>query len=382
MIQILPPRNNRIFWFLVGNPEFVASSRIQGLRIHEKLKELGYHSVLPYTPAGIEEEIPYKISDKKRLKKIFREGDIIALQKIKNEINIPLFHELRRCGVKMVLIDCDLPLSPEISKMTDLVICCSKRLSELYSAEGIRSLYIEDSPEAFSPSPRDSRKAANVLHCYWFGDGSEEKWKDVERLRNMFVSDKRLKRWKLSTISNHSDADIQWSPGFLLDLIKADAVAIPAFQENDGLQVKSANRLLQAMALSLPVVCSPVPSYCDVIKQNEDGIICQTADDWVNAFVRLESEEYRTAIGLNAFRTAKQYSLENNIQSWINAFQLDGHFRKTQSSEEAREDKKVSDHFLRKLLERNIFYWNSIPFSFANGLAYLKARARNLVNKL
>ncbi len=140
--------------------------------------------------------------------------------------------------------------------------------------------------------------------CYWFGEGSEEKWKDVEKLRRIIGSDKRLEKWKLVTISNHPDADIKWHPNFFLDLLKADVVALPVFNEGEASQAKSANRLLQAMALSLPVLCSPQPSYQDIIKQNENGIVCRTESDWVHSFIDLENDEYRISLGINAYKTS------------------------------------------------------------------------------
>ncbi|HVY73285.1 MAG TPA: hypothetical protein VG890_00555 [Puia sp.] len=370
----------KIVWFLVGNPDNTASSRIHGIRVHEKLRELGYHSVLAYRPAGVEEVVPFNQKDIDDLEKVFQRGDIAIFQKIKSEANFALFEVLRRLGVKLVLIDCDLPLSEKAAELMDLVICTSSLLADLYAQKGATSIYIEDSPESFF-LPRDAKSAEKLL-CYWFGEGSGGKWKDVEILKDIIKNEKRLERWELVTISNHPDADIKWHSGFLRNLLDADVVVVPVFQESEAWQVKSANRILQAMALSLPVLCSPIPSYRNIIKQNKNGIICYSKEDWVNALIGMEQASNRACLGANAFATAQSYNLDINIDRWINNLQLDDHFKVSGSLKEVKENKKIQRYFFGKLLQRNIGYWNAAPFTLLNIWAYFKARTHNLIKRV
>jgi hypothetical protein len=359
----------KIVWFLTGNPERVASSRIQGYNIHRKLTDLGYRSILSYAPAYVEENIPFQLSDKDKFATYFRPGDIVLLQKIKDESNIPFVKFLSDLGVRVFLIDCDLPISPGIAKLTESVICGSKFLTELYDKSGIPAIYIEDCPESFSP-PREV--LPNIeLKCYWFGDGSTERWKDVLKLRQILASDERLKQWRLITISNHPDADIVWTPGFLDELKDADAVALPVFNTNEGNMVKSANRLLQSMALSIPVVCSPLRSYLDVIDGNECGIICKSEADWINAFIRLKDFSLRTKMSRAAFDKAKEYDIDKSIYSWIESLKLDKNFLATNRKEEVKEEENIHQFYYRKLLKRNINYWSKRQSSLYNWLLFL-----------
>ena len=282
---------NKIVWFLVGNPQKIGSSRIHGLNVHNKLTELGYNSIIAYTPLHIEEAIPFHPDSTEKLSEILREGDVVVLQKIKNLINLPLLRFLKNLRVHLILIDCDLPLSIEIARLSDKVLCTSIELCNLYEKEGVKAQFIEDSPEKFK-SPVH-KKQGEKLNCYWFGEGNEERWKDVSMLREMIKNDPRLQNWKLITISNHPDSDIKWTPAFLTELAKADAIALPIFNNNKANQVKSANRLLQSMALSVPVICSPIPSYQRLVTSWQNAVICETPEEWPDALVKLEDAGVR-----------------------------------------------------------------------------------------
>ena len=65
-------------------------------------------------------------------------------------------------------------------------------------------------------------------------------------------------------------------------------------------QVKSENRLTMKMALGLPVVTSPVPSYLDILQDGVNGFIALNRPDWRRALDRLRNPELRERIGRNA----------------------------------------------------------------------------------
>ena len=57
------------------------------------------------------------------------------------------------------------------------------------------------------------------------------------------------------------------------------------------------------MAMGLPVIASPVPSYKDVIVQGENGFLAETAGDWLECLGVLRDPRKRKAIGRAARET-------------------------------------------------------------------------------
>jgi glycosyltransferase involved in cell wall biosynthesis len=368
---------NKILWFLVGNPEFVASSRIHGLAVHNKLLELGYNSCLAYIPASIEELIPEPFPGYPAT--VVEPGDIVIFQKIKDRLNLNKLLKFRDQGSRVILLDCDLPIGLEVSKRAHKVIVTSRELGAAYRASGVESFFREDAPEIyFDDAKRPHRPRMN---CVWFGDGSGQKWRDVEALKEI-MRDPRLRNWGLMTISNHPDADIRWGKD-AFELVKtAHVILLPVFTQSGDSVVKSANRLLQGMALSAPVICSPLPSYLDVVTPGKDAFVCTTPDQWIETILRLEDSNLREMVGKAAYSTAARYSLSNTINQWIDLLELDRKFKTIDPAQLRKEQNRISNSFYLSLLRRNINYWKVMRPSFANGFWYLVFRFSNLKKKL
>lgn len=358
-------KHNKIIWFLIGNPVFTASSRIHGLAVHQELVRLGYNSFIAYLPEFTEEEIPFNFSRLDYFDSLVQPGDIIILQKIKGQVNLPLLHYFKQLELKLVLIDCDLPIADEIGKVADLIVCTSKTLRDLYIQKGMGAIYIEDCPEWYFNEEAETSKGK--LECYWFGDNTTQKWNEVLWLQEL-MKDSRLSNWKLITLSNHPSATIQWSPDFLDTLKQADVVAIPASTNDEESGVKSANRLLQSMALSVPVVCSPLPSYTDVITSGIDGFICGSKEEWVNAFQQLENDIVRKEMRKKAYEKAQKFSLDKSIEVWMNAFELSEKFKYADTYEHSATQVFLSNFFYKPLLKKNLNYWKKMSFSVKNTL--------------
>ncbi len=74
----------------------------------------------------------------------------------------------------------------------------------------------------------------------------------------------------------------------------------------------------------IPVICSDVPPYSDVIKNNVTGILVSNeTDDWINAIEKLvQSVSLREEISQNAIAyVGKNYSVENAVKNWDLLFQ-------------------------------------------------------------
>ncbi|MCA4894687.1 MAG: hypothetical protein ING84_06745 [Cytophagales bacterium] len=350
---------HKVIWFLWANPKATASSRIQGLAIHSKLKELGYNSCIAYVPTSFERTIPLSISEQKNFKKLVNSGDLVILQKCKDDSNLPTIAFMKEIGLNIVLVDCDLPLALTVGKAVDRVICSSQRLCDNYLNHGIQSHYIEDAPEWYVKRTATIEKSR--LKCFWFGDGSHQRWSNVEKLKNI-LKDPRLSRWELVTISNHTDATIRWRPDYLKTLSEhADAIALPIFTDEEASSYKSANRLLQSMALSLPTICSPILAYQNIAAQAKGMIVCKTNEEWVNAFITLQNTATRHRLATEAFESAQKYNLDYRIQEWIDVLTLDENFKTDQRNQKL--EKQISNFFYIQLIRYNIRYFFRVPFS-------------------
>lgn len=370
-------RSGKIIWFLFGNPVFTASSRIHGLAVHRQLVKLGFNSYIAYLPEFIEEEIPFDFARKKHFETLVSAGDKIVLQKIKSPVNLHVLRYFKELGLKLILIDCDWPPTKEVGEMVDLIICTSKVLRDKYVSLNLNAVFIEDCPEVYFDQAKKPRK--EKLECIWFGDGSYKRWDDVTWLKQLFHE--KLPNWKLVTISNHSQADIRWTQGCLQVLKRADACAIPIRALNDESKAKSANRLLQSMALSVPVVCSPLPSYVDIVTKGKDAIISSSDEEWIEAFQKLEDEVFRIQMGENAFKSVKNFSIDQTINLWIKALSLDEEF-KSDDAQKSSTQNRFSDFFYQKLVMRNPNYAKKMSLSVRNLFLLVCSVALKLKNRI
>jgi hypothetical protein len=371
---------NKVLWFLWANPTFTASSRLQGLAIHHQLKKLGYASGIAYIPTSFERKIPFSTTIEKSLHHLLNAGDIVILQKCKDKSNLSAIQFFKKIGATVILIDCDLPIAEEIGRKVDRVICTSQLLRAAYEKINVHSAFIEDAPERFEERKLFPDK--EKLTCVWFGDGSGHRWGDVKSLKTIF-KDLRLSRWELITISNHAEATIEWQPDYLTMISKlADVVALPVFGKDEANAAKSANRLLQSMALSIPTICSPILSYLAVAETSQGVIVCETDEDWVNAFLFLENTADRKDYSQAAFLSAQKYSLERRIPQWAEALQLIDTFKTASTSESSF--KEIKRLFYLELIKKNIRYFTRVPLSWKSvksAIYYIRGKLNQIFSK-
>ena len=109
-------------------------------------------------------------------------------------------------------------------------------------------------------------------------------------------------------------------------MAEADIGIIPVDMRQDPLpgmdvsywQVKSENRLTMKMAMGLPVIASPVPSYEDVIVQGVNGFLASSRNDWVKCLEALRDPELRREMGKAARDSViRKYSMEEQARKLV-----------------------------------------------------------------
>ena len=305
-----------IYWLLVG-PRDVASSRIHGYRIHEYLRRQGWTSELIVTPLHWLEDTPLAPDEIKK-SRVFRNGDVVVLQKLCGPKTVSVLQALRDENVSTVFIDSDYPLKLSEAKLATVTVCPSESLAEGYRQEGIANvMVIPDTYEAISP-PVIRERGGRKLRCVWFGEMDPIKAIEVRSLRKLLAE--HLPDIELLVISNHS-ADVQWETEKSWDVIKKCDVAVITGSDYFWMRAKSANRVTQAMALGLPVVAYPLPSYQAVIHHGRNGMLCRSNEEWICALSTMRSADFRERIARTGYRYARRYfSLERVGEQWTEMF--------------------------------------------------------------
>ncbi len=292
-----------VYWLLVG-PRETGSSRIHGYRVHEHLLAGGWRSEILFAPAHWMLDPPITAGDVTE-GGVFEHGDIVVFQKVFGPRTVAAMSALRSIGARTIYVDCDLPCKVQEARLADLTVCSSRLLAEEYAQSGVGPVrYIPDAWEwQAAKAPASHRPGAP--RCVCFGGTSSDRWAAVERLRAQireWVPD-----WTLVTISDDPEADIEWDLGTAWRHISGcDAAVIPAAGGARSL-AKSSNRAIQAMALGLPVVAYPIPSYREVIHQGRNGFLCTTPEEWHAAFEALADAERRRLMSRLAHRYARRY---------------------------------------------------------------------------
>ncbi|HYP14554.1 MAG TPA: glycosyltransferase [Bryobacteraceae bacterium] len=241
-------------------------------------------------------------------------GDIVFIQKLCGPYTIALMKSLRHAGVHTVYVDCDAPLKLNEAALASRVVCASSSLAGEYTRVGIPAVFIPDAYEISAP-PRGGALSPNrKLRGVWFGWAGAGRWTQIQDLRA--VIDSSLPNWELLVVSNHPDADVAWDLETVWDHLRGcDAAVLPG--ENQSAQLKSANRVVQAMALGLPVAAQDTTAYAEVIRHDRNGLLCRSPSDWRAALEHLSVPYHRERLALAGHRYARRwFSLSRVGRLW------------------------------------------------------------------
>lgn len=123
----------------------------------------------------------------------------------------------------------------------------------------------------------------------------------------------RMSEWVKNGQPQH---EILWRrETWLKELSESDIVVCVARVEEQP--AKSANRVVQAMALGKPVIASPLPAYLEVIVPGTTGMIARDPDEWEAALTKLRDvPAFREAMGQAAKNSVDAYSMPKIGAQW------------------------------------------------------------------
>lgn len=242
----------------------------------------------------------------------------IAIFSTFNPTDVEVIKHFKSVGIKVIfdLAEAifDFPGVSDILKMVDLVVCCSTKLQEMCIGRGIsKTAVIKDAVE-----PVDVMGSTYENHekpkAGFFGCGGNS-FLVTDYLRGtiekagyeIFV----CSEWENATKKWHRDT---WAK----DMSDCDVILCP--QRVEVQAAKSNVKATTAMALGMPVLASRIKSYEEVIKNGENGYICDSMDDWYKALVELKDPAKRKQIGTAAKSSIGQYTQDFISSQWITTF--------------------------------------------------------------
>ena len=145
---------------------------------------------------------------------------------------------------------------------------------------------------------------ANIPVIGWTGSYSTVQHLDT--LRGVFQRLAQRHSFRLKVIGSTSDykidgvqvESIKWSSKTeVRDLSNIDVGVMP-LPDDAWSRGKCGLKALQFMALGIPTICSPVGVNSEIIQDNQNGLLADSEDDWVEKLSRLlHSRELRQRLG-------------------------------------------------------------------------------------
>jgi len=295
-----------IAWLLPGFNLGDPASRIRRFNVHNKLKEAHIKSIL------IDQ---YKGKNIYEIRNMVGEANVVVFTTFGYE-EVELMKYFKNMGKKIVFDFCEAlfgyPQQKECFSLCDMIVCCSNMLAEMTVNSGYGPVcVIKDAIEDIKIKPEaiytDRYAKPKALYMGMGGNSFlvTEYLKDaIDRAgyEPVIVTewDNATKKWDLYT----------W-PQIMCE---CDVVLCP--QRVDVQPAKSNVKATSAMDLGLPVIASPIRAYTELIKDNENGFICDKQEEWYEALMKLKDSKVRERIGMAGKNSVSDYRLERIATEW------------------------------------------------------------------
>ena len=300
-----------VVWLMPEVSMHNAATRIRRLNVHNKLKEMGIKSRVI---------ADYRQNHKYEVRNMLGEANVVVFTQF-GEYDLELMKHLKSSGIKVIRDICEAvygyPYEAECFDEADAISVCSTKLEELTKDQGHYKTYvIKDPIEPVEPeNPVLYEDRCERPKAVFMGHGG-----------NSFLVSDVLKPviekagYDLVLITEWDDADVKWDINTWPDeMSKCDVALCP--QRVDIQPAKSNVKVTTAMALGLPVIGSPLPSYLEIIEHGKNGYICSSNDEWYEALVALKDPVKRKEIGEAGKASVKSYTVASIARNWKKFFE-------------------------------------------------------------
>ncbi len=329
----------------------IPSTRISALNMFPYLEAAGYLPVVVFQPdTSMEEPDLSGLS-----KKMAEQGiEIAYFQKVHGKSALKEMGQLSKLGIKAVYGVCDL-VKNDMAEAADATIVVTEYLKRLYDPSLHEKIHVVhdgiENPGIFKPfhERKNGKLEAVLVTSSELHEipiiGSPPKFMDVTIVGryptppSLFGGMKQA-YWKIRSKAAISEKislafkmmkrdfrTVNWDIATAYKVMaEADIGIIPVDMRHDPLpgleisywQVKSENRLTMKMAMGLPVIASPVPSYEEVVVQGKNGFLASGRQDWMSCLEALRDPDLRLEMGRKARDSViRRYSMEEQAAKLI-----------------------------------------------------------------
>ncbi len=306
----------RIGWILVGNST-VPSARQIGLMTHDwLLANTNIKSEILNT-LGLYNPI-LKMTQEQIMNTLYNKFDIVIFQKVCLGMSMTILTACKEKGIKTVYIIDDLiGEGLPMCRAADYVISgdASDYLADVVQSNCNKDAYLMPNPiETPKNFCKEDYAAKNGVQVLWFGtEGHILQAKAIAPICEKLG-------YYYDLVSSGPYATIPWTPNFTANIKNSDIIVMPYLGELPPYELaKGSNRGQQAMAIGLPIISSPLPSYIKLIRQGKTGFIAYQNDlaDWEFYLRMLGKQALREKIGRAAREaTINEFSMDSVGQLW------------------------------------------------------------------
>lgn len=85
---------------------------------------------------------------------------------------------------------------------------------------------------------------------------------------------------------------------------------------------KSGLRVIESLALGVPVIASDVPAYNGWLEDGVTGLYARSTAQWVAAMRKLQDPDLRAEMGAAGRKAAAAWTIEENVHRWVSAYRM------------------------------------------------------------
>jgi glycosyltransferase involved in cell wall biosynthesis len=208
---------------------------------------------------------------------------------------------------------------PDIVRAMDAVIAGNSYLAE-YFGKYCKKVHIVPTAidlDRYTLRPEPANEQPEKFVIGWTGSSSNFKYLDsIEPVLSRFIQEHDRaeliliadRRWEHRLLPPEKVKYIQWSVGEEVRVLHSMTVGLMPLADNKWARGKCAFKMLQYMAVGLPVIVSPVGMNRDVMEKGDVGLTASSPDEWYEALESLyENRTLGMKLGLTGRKVVEQF---------------------------------------------------------------------------
>jgi glycosyltransferase involved in cell wall biosynthesis len=208
---------------------------------------------------------------------------------------------------------------PDIARAMDAVIAGNSYLAE-YFGRYCKKVHIVPTAidlDRFTLRPESADESSEKFIIGWTGSSSNFKYLDtIEAVLSRFIEEHDRaeliliadRPWEHRLLPPEKVRFVRWSVEEEVRVLHSMSVGIMPLADDKWTRGKCAFKMLQYMAVGLPVIVSPVGMNRDVLDKADIGFAASSPDQWYEALVSLyEDWSLGVKLGLAGRRVVEQF---------------------------------------------------------------------------